>query len=173
MPPHTQLVSKRCQRDRLTSHVCFSPMDPELKRSDWALISDEASQMGRLLFSAVWTHPYSVFRSWNCTFAAACSLWCLTGAWGRLYLKCWQVFLAERTTSATKAPWRDSHMWEEGPVGEDFQEFIELRWHGWLEGRVGSSYPVSKKRPVSPWPSAHPQTQHERRNGLWCGTECH
>lgn len=46
---------------------------------------------------------------------------------------------------------------------EDLEEFIKLQWHSWLEGRYGSSYPVSKPRPVSPWTYRYPQTQHKQR----------
>lgn len=35
-----------------------------------------------VVLNITWTHLYSVFRSWNCTFAAACYLWRLTRAWG-------------------------------------------------------------------------------------------
>lgn len=55
-------------------------------------------------------------------------------------------------------PGWDELIWGEVPLREDFKEFVKSQWHGWLERTTGSSYPVSKPRPVSPWTSRCPRT---------------
>lgn len=148
LPPHTQLISKWCQSEqkKLTSQL----ITPELKPSEMTLHKWKV-----VVLDIMWTHLYSVFRSWNCTSAAACSLRRLTRAGRQCFT--WRDKFSCRENQGCNQRLGEILLCEwRGQVRE---EFIKLQWHGWLEGRVGSSYPVSKPRPVSPWTSRRPQTQ--------------
>lgn len=107
-----------------------------------------------------------MFRSWNCTSAVAFYLWHIAKAKGST--------VPEMLTSNSWDPGEQPKPgWDSliGVQGLIRDKFFKLQWRGWLDGRVGSSYPVSKPRPVSPWSSGRRQTQRAWSNCLWPGPE--
>lgn len=159
-----------------------SPSDAKMIRSSGRHICASLSHQSAVrlhkgkavALNIMWTHLYSVCRSWNCTCSAAYSLWRLISTLRRCctWNAEFQFFLAEKHKHNESLARIHLSEWR-GPVKEGLEEFIRLQWHGCLEGRGGSSYPVSKSRPVSPWTSRRPQTQHKWGDGLCSGTQCH
>lgn len=148
LPPHTQLISKWCQSDqkKLTSQL----ITPELKA-----FGDDASQME----GCCSRHNVnsSIFRFQELKLHFCRCMLSATPHQSRRQCFTWRDKFSCRENQGCNQRLGEILLCEwRGQVRE---EFIKLQWHGWLEGRVGSSYPVSKPRPVSPWTSRRPQTQ--------------
>lgn len=147
----------------VTSITTMLPSDHS--RAD--AFSDDASQMeGRSVPNVMWTHLYSVLRSWNCTFAAACSWWRLTRAWGGVAPEMLICFLAERAKGATKGWVRYSYL--RGGASHRGSWGIQQAAVAWLAG--GESWEFISGQQTKTSQSLNlqtPQTQHKKQNWQW------
>lgn len=159
-PPHTQ-NSSPCDANVIRSNQHHS------HASLWSLKSWSFQWWrltnGRLFCSVpniMWTHLYSVLRSWNCTFAAACSWWRLTRAWGGVVPEMLICFLAEGTKGATKGWVRYPYL--RGGASHRGSRGIQQASVTWLAG--GESWEFISGQQTKTSQSLNlqtPQTQHK------------